>query len=475
MKKPFYITTTLPYVNADPHMGHALEFIRADIIARWKKSQDFEVFFNTGTDEHGQKVLEAAKKAGKSPQDYCDEYSKRFRELLPLLGVSDDANFIRTTDEHHVKAAQQFWKRVDANGYIAKRPYKARYCVGCEVEKTDSELVDGRCPIHPNLEIQIIEEENYFFKLSRFSDKLLELYDSKKFRVVPEFRLNEMREFIKKGLNDFSISRLKSKMPWGVSVPNDPDQVMYVWFDALPNYITALGWPEDQKKFDKFWKNGTPVQYCGKDNTRFQSVMWQAMLLAAGLPPTHTVAVNGFVTGEGGMKMSKSLGNVASPVDLVDEYGTDALRYFVSRELSTFEDSPFTPERFKNAYNTNLANGLGNLVSRIMKMAVDNGVVISESSLDDKIPDMKDFNIKDYCDFVWSEIQKTDRKIQEKQPFKTVKTDSVMGKTQIQYLVQQLYRIGKMLEPVMPKTGETIIRLIRENKIPEEPLFPRKE
>ncbi len=370
-KKPFYITTTLPYVNAEAHLGHALEFVRADIIARWKKLQGFEVFFNTGADEHGQKIAEAAKKVEKSPQEYADEYSKKLQGLKKTLGLSDDIHFIRTTDGNHIKAAQEFWKRVDKNGFIYKKNYKSKYCVGCELEKTDSELVDGKCPIHPNLEIEIIDEENYFFKFSEFGEKLLRLYDGKNFKVVPDFRLNEAREFVKRGLKDFSISRLKSKMSWGIPVPDDDSQVMYVWFDALVNYISTLGWPQDQKNFKKFWENGTPTQYCGKDNTRFQAVMWQAMLMAANLPPTNTVVVDGFITGEAGVKMAKSLGNVVSPIELVNEYGTDALRYFLAREVSSFEDSPFTIERFKTAYNSGLANGLGNLVSRVMKMASD--------------------------------------------------------------------------------------------------------
>ena len=220
-KKSFYITTTLPYVNAEAHLGHALEFIRADIIARWKKSQGFEVFFNTGADEHGMKISEAAKKAGKSPQDYVDEYSKKLRELENRLGLSEDVHFIRTTDPIHEKAAQEFWRRVDKNGFIYKKNYKTKYCVGCEEEKTESELVNGCCPIHPNLKLEIIDEENYFFKFSAFGDKLLSFYKKNPDFVVPDFRFNEVKEFVKRGLEDFSISRLESKMPWGIPVPGD--------------------------------------------------------------------------------------------------------------------------------------------------------------------------------------------------------------------------------------------------------------
>ncbi|HEY4500464.1 MAG TPA: class I tRNA ligase family protein, partial [Candidatus Paceibacterota bacterium] len=294
-----------------------------------------------------------------------------------------------------------------------------------------------------------------------------------------DFRMNEMREFIKRGLEDFSISRLRTKMAWGIAVPNDPDHIMYVWFDALINYISTLGWPEDTATFEKFWKNGTPTQYCGKDNTRFQSVMWQAMLIAAGLPPTHTVVVNGFVTGEGGIKMSKSLGNVVSPVDIINEYGTDALRYFVSRELSPFEDSSFTMERFKQAYNTNLANGLGNLVSRVMKMAVthlEKPIKVSENnfSLDYKKA-IEAFDIQTASNIIWKHITDADQLIQEKMPFKLIKIDKTKAVEIIGDLCVRLYKIGVLLEPILPKTSEIIKSLIRENKMPTAPLFLRRE
>lgn len=483
--KTFYITTTLPYVNAEPHVGFAMEIIRADVIARYKKLAGYEVFFNTGTDEHGQKLFDAAGKAGKPVLDYVDGYAARFRELLPKLGISTDIHFIRTTEKHHEKAAQEFWLRVQKNGYIYKKNYKAKYCVGCEETKTESELVEGKCVIHGTIP-QLVDEENYFFKFSEFGPRLLALYDTQVFRVVPEFRLNEMREFIKGGLQDFSISRLKTKMSWGVPVPNDSDHVMYVWFDALVNYISTLGWPEDAGTFEKFWTNGTPTQYCGKDNTRFQSVMWQAMLIAAGLPSTHTVVVNGFVTGEGGVKMSKSLGNVINPFDVVAEYdavsggrGDEVLRYFVCREIGSFEDSPFTMDRFKNAYNTALANGLGNLVSRVMKMATTNiekPVAVAEivQSLDyDKA--LNTFDLQSATHAIWKAITEADQLIQEKAPFKLVKVDKAAGQAIIGELVSRVYGIARMLEPIMPATAQTIQTLVKTHTMPATPLFMRKE
>jgi methionyl-tRNA synthetase len=488
-KKAFYITTTLPYVNAEAHMGHALEFIRADVIARNKKAQGYEVFFNTGTDEHGQKLFDTAASVGKEVKVYVDEYAAKFKKLLPLLGISNDIHFVRTTDTHHEKAAQEFWNRVAENGYIYKKNYKAKYCVGCEENKTESELIGGKCPIHLNRELETIEEENYFFRFSSLGEKILALYDSGTFHVIPEFRLNEMREFIKHGLEDFSISRLKTKMSWGIPVPGDEDHVMYVWFDALVNYVSTLGWPEDTVTFEKFWKDGTPTQYCGKDNTRFQSVMWQAMLIAAGLPNTNTVVVNGFVTGEGGIKMSKSLGNVVNPVDIVNGYGTDALRYFVAREIGSFEDSPFTVERFKAAYNSGLANGLGNLVSRVMKMATTYGVLfdVTKFTLDeDGLPKgdvfvsnykkaLDSFDIKLATDSIFGVVSHADLTIQNKQPFKLIKTNPEEAKEVVSWLLLDLNTIALMLKPILPGTAEIMCTLLRENKMPEKPLFLRKD
>ncbi len=277
--KNFYITTTLPYVNAPLHLGHALEFVRTDTIARYKKLQGYDVYFNTGTDEHGVKIYDKAHELGISVDKFVDQSFETFKEQIKIFGILEDAHFIRTTDEKHIKIAQDFWKVVEANGYIYKKSYEAKYCAGCESEKTDSELVNNECPLHPGKELKIISEENYFFKYSLFGDRLLKLYEDNPNFVIPDFRLNEIRNFVKGGLQDFSISRLKEKMPWGIEVPGDKSQVMYVWFDALTNYISTLA--DDgvetleellkSEKFIKYWVNGNPTQYCGKDNIRFQS------------------------------------------------------------------------------------------------------------------------------------------------------------------------------------------------------------
>lgn len=478
-KPPFYITTTLPYVNADPHVGFAMELVRADVVARSKKLSGYEVFFNTGTDEHGQKLLSDSKKAGREVKSYVDDFAAQFRGLKDILGISEDLHFIRTTDTHHEKAAQEFWRRCRDNGFIYKKNYKTKYCVGCELEKTDSELVDGKCAIHPTYEIEIIEEENYFFAFSKFEQPLLDFYKYHPNFVIPDFRFNEIKSFVERGLEDFSISRLKSKMSWGIPVPDDESQVMYVWFDALVNYISTLGWPDNEQWFEKFWTLGNPTQYCGKDNLRQQSAMWQAMLMAAKLPNSKQIIINGFFTGEGGIKMSKSIGNVVNPYDVVAEYGTDALRYYVIREVSMFEDSPFYMQRFKEVYNANLANGIGNLVSRTMNMVVSYDVDISQVLFpefkDIKHPAYETFELNKVADAIWDEIGELDVYIAENTPFKTVKTDPDKAHADLRHVVQGLARIAVALRPIMPDTSMKIIELIKTKQKPNEPLFLRKE
>lgn len=504
MSKPFYITTTLPYVNAEPHIGFAMEIVRTDVIARIKRLAGYEVFFNTGTDEHGIKVYRKAKEQSIESQIYVDGLAEKYRALTGKLGVGEGGvsggpiNFIRTTDIHHKTAAQEFWKLVDKNGFIYKKNYSIKYCVGCELEKTDSELVDGRCILHPTQELELINEENYFFKFSAFGDRLNALYNDRPDFVIPDFRFNEIKAFVSRGLEDFSISRVTSKMPWGIPVPGDTDQVMYVWFDALVNYISAIGWPDDEitdtsgaqakisGAFQKWWtETGGVVQYCGKDNIRQQAAMWQAMLMAAGLTPSRTIVINGFITGEGGLKMSKSLGNTVDPLEIVAEYGTDALRYYLVRELNPFEDSPFTMDKFKESYNAHLANGIGNLTSRVLKMAETNSIWISpgmgveqlqQGAVDWKEVEknLADFNIQKYCQGVSERIIKADKYIADNQPFKVIKTDKAEGEKMITFLLGELQAIAELLTPIIPQTAETILMLIQEKKIPSTPLFMRK-
>jgi methionyl-tRNA synthetase len=481
-KNNFYITTTLPYVNAPLHLGHATEIIRADAVARYKLLAGYDVFFNTGTDEHGQKIFESAEKAGKDPKEYVDYYAKLYKITLEKFGVLPEAHYIRTTDEHHVNAAQAFWKICFDNGYIYKKNYQAKYCIGCEEEKTESELVDGKCPEH-NRAPEIINEENYFFRFSAFQAELAQMYEDNPDFIVPSYRMNEMKEFIKRGLHDFSISRLKSKMSWGIPVPNDEEHVMYVWFDALTNYISTLGWPHTDGDFKRYWIEGTPTQYCGKNNTRFQGLMWQAMLLSVELPPTRQIVVDGFILGEGGVKMSKTLGNTIDPVDIIDTYGTEMLRYIVLREFHPFEDTAVSKDKLKEIYNANLANGLGNLVSRIMKMAITYDVeyeLFSEESMYAKFEllygkDMANFNIKNVMDGIWESISMLDRKIADEKPFAYFKEDPTRTKLTVATLVVFLNELAFFLKPFMPETSEHILTLIKEKKMPEKPLFVRKD
>jgi methionyl-tRNA synthetase len=477
--RPLYLTTTLPYVNAAPHIGFALEIVQADIIARYHRLAGRDVFFSTGTDEHGQKIAQKAAEEGRGVQEYVDHFAGQFGRLKDGLNLSNDA-FIRTTDPKHAAAAQELWRRCQEAGDIYKKKYKGLYCVGDEMFLKDGDLVDGKCPNHPNMEPVEIEEENYFFRLSAYQDRLGE-YLSREGAVLPEWRRQEALNFVNGGLEDFSISRERARMSWGVPVPGDENQVMYVWFDALANYISTLGWPDDAKgAFAKFWDGGEAVQMAGKDQVRFQSVMWQAMLMSAKIKCTDRVVYHGFIT-SGGQKMSKSLGNVIEPFELIGEYGTDAVRYFLARHVHPFEDSDFTLERFRELYNAGLANGLGNMASRVMTLSENYGVQTAladeqgRSSLEQDVAKaVEKFELNEALNRIWSEIDRIDRGITEKAPFRVIKTDEALGKALIQGFVQDLYAVAKALKPFMPDASEKILAAINENKKPET-LFPRKD
>ncbi len=484
--KPIFITTTLPYVNAEPHIGFALELVQADVLARYFKLLGREVLLNTGTDEHGSKIYQKALGLGMRVEDYVDSLSRKFRDLLKVLNIDqapESFRFIRTTDPIHIQAAQEFWRQCKQAGDIYKKRYQIKYCVGCELEKTDSELENGICPLHPNLEIELIDEENYFFRFSKYQAELLALYQQANF-VIPETRAKEISSFVEGGLEDFSISRLKSKMPWGIPVPEDDDQVMYVWFDALVNYISTLGWPKDKNSFNYWWeKSGGAIQLAGKDNLRQQSAMWQAMLKSVGLPSSKQIFIHGFFT-SGGQKMSKSLGNVVDPIGLVSEYGAEAVRYFLTRKTSPFEDTDYTPERFKEAYNSDLANGLGNLVSRVLKMSESYEVErpklgaveerLKEPFFTDYREQVEQYRFDRALDFVWMQIKEADLYIQNTTPFKLFKTDPKEARKHVVYLLGALGRISAGLAPFMPETAKKIDAYLRGESL-VEPLFLRRD
>lgn len=464
----FYLTTTLPYVNAAPHIGFALEIVAADVIARYQRLINKEVVFNTGTDEHGQKIYQQALENNQDPQAYADEYAVKFDDLKKLLNLSY-TNFIRTTSPDHKAAAQEFWRRCDANGYIYKSKYKTKYCVGCELEKTDSELEDGKCPLHPNNELDMREEENYFFKFSKFQKQLLDLYDKNPEFVKPVGKQKEITNFVKEGLRDFSISRLKEKMPWGVPVPNDPDHVMYVWFDALVNYISTIGWPQDQDNFKKFWP---VIQLAGKDNLRQQSAMWQAMLMAADLPNSKKILINGFI-GVDGQKMSKSLGNVIAPSELVEKYGIDGAR-FVIINLGVFgDDIDVTWQKLDETYTADLANGLGNLCSRVARMCEQNSVQGSVvSQFENNFSKLMDnYDLTNALNWITDQIAITDQYLSKTQPWKKE------GNEQKEILIEAVKRILSIfyhLQPFMPETSNIILDHFSQLKIASlAPLFPR--
>ena len=471
----YYITTTLPYVNAKPHIGFALEIVQADALARYHRLRGEEVIFNTGTDEHGQKIYEKALEEKKEPKAYVDEYAAKFDTLKEALNLSY-TNFIQTSDPKHEAAAQEFWKRCAARGDIYKARYQVKYCVGCELEKTDSELVDNRCPVHPNLELQLVDEENYFFKFSNYQQPLLDLYEKHPDFVVPENRLREIKTFVEGGLKDFSISRIASKMPWGVPVPGDDTQVMYVWFDALVNYISTLGWPDESGAFT-FWPG---VQVAGKDNLRQQSAMWQAMLLSAKIEPSRQIFIHGFITANG-QKMSKSLGNVVDPFAEVAEYGTDAIRYYLLREIPPGDDGDFSRPRLEERF-AELANRLGNLVGRVAAMtqkyfAGNVGVFDFEHTVVEKElgVHMNNYNFKAYIDRVFSIVDDANELIDKKAPFKLIKEDEAAAKAVLAEASEMIRFIARALACVIPQTSEEILR--RYGTIIEtgDPLFPRRD
>lgn len=473
-KRPFYLTTTLPYVNAAPHVGFALEIVHADIAARYRRLMGREVFFTTGTDEHGQKIYQKAQEEGREVKEYVDHFAGQFGRLKEALNLSNDA-FIRTTDPRHIEAAQELWKRCEAKGDIYKKKYTGLYCVGDEMFLKEGDLVDGKCPNHPNMTPVEIEEENYFFRLSAYQDKLVE-YLSRESVIVPDWRREEALRFVQGGLEDFSISREKSRMSWGIPVPGDETQVMYVWFDALTNYISTTGWPKEGGNFEKFWQTGEVVQMAGKDQVRFQSIMWQAMLMSGGVKTTDLVVYHGFIT-SGGQKMSKSLGNVIEPFALVDEYGTDAMRYLMAR-IHPFEDSDVTLEKLKETYNADLANGLGNMASRVMTLAqthlqgpVDVAIVPWPEEYTSA---MERFEINKALEYVWGRIAVLDQRITGEAPFKVVKEDPEKGRRMIIDMVKELAAIDLLLEPILPDTSKAIIEAIMANKKPEN-LFPRRD
>lgn len=475
----FYITTSIPYANDVPHIGHALEFLYADVLARFARQSGVQdVVFASGTDEHGSKIAEKAAELGKTPQELVDFNSQAFQDLLKALNVSNN-RFIRTTDKGHESRAQIIWKNLEKDIY--KNKYVGLYCVGCEefVTETTAAENNNTCPIH-NRPYERIEEENYFFKLSKYGAIIKQAIDEGSFIILPETKRNEILSLLNEGLEDISISRPVQKLAWGIEVPGDKTQVMYVWFEALMNYITVLGYPEHED-FAKYWP--ADVQVIGKDISRFHAAIWPGMLLSLGIDLPSTLYVHGFVNIDG-QKISKSLGNVIAPSDVIEKYGVDALRYYFLRHIPSYGDGDFTWEKFENAYNNELANELGNAVSRVVAMVekYQDGIVgeTPESEHDT-------FQYRDaltHCRFdraldeVWEQVRGLNQYIDTEKPWAIAKEgDAEHLREVLAYAVSCLIEIADLLEPFLPETATKIKNCFKEGLVAPlaGPLFPKTE
>lgn len=466
----FYITTAIAYVNAPPHIGHALEFILTDALARYRRLLGDEVYFLTGTDENSLNAVQAAEREGVDVRELVDRNAVRFIALKEALGLSYD-DFIRTTEKRHFDGAQKLWRACRPED-IYKRSYRGLYCVGCEAFYTEEELVEGLCPEH-KVRPEMVEEENYFFRLSAYQQELLDLIKSDRLRIVPATRRNEVLSFVEAGLEDFSVSRsTKRARGWGVPVPGDPSQIMYVWFDALSNYITALGYAYDDTLFRRMWQeNPETVHVIGKGIIRFHAVYWPAMLLSAGLRPPRTIFVHGYVT-RGGEKMSKTLGNVVDPFELVSRYGTDAVRYYFLREVSSTEDGDFTYEKLEMRYTADLANGLGNLVSRTLSMVerYNQGLVRRAGNPDGVLARAAREAVRDYraaferfelhqaTAAVWKLVDAANLYAQESRPWDLSRDPARRNELDavLYQLCEALRIVSILLQPIIPETARRI-------------------
>lgn len=475
----YYVTTSIPYVNAEPHIGFAMELLQADVLARYARQQGKTVLFATGTDEHGGKIAEKAAERGIKPQAFTDEVSQAFRDMTTLLTVSND-RFIRTTDKAHEQRAQLIWKHL-AKGDIYKGKYIGWYCTGDEAFFTETEVKanNGICPAH-NRPYEKIEEENYFFKLSKYTHDVGKAIESNDLRIIPETRRNEILSVITSGLDDISISRPKDKIAWGIPVPGDTSQVMYVWFEALMNYITVLGYPE-HADFKQFWP--ADVQIVGKDIIRFHAAIWPAMLLSLGLDLPKQLYVHGFIT-VAGKKMSKTLGNVIAPKDIIKQYGVDAFRYYFLRHMPSYSDGDFNQELFENAYNNELANELGNAVQRtlVMIQKYQNGLIGDIPPAEHDSAQYQEALAK--CQFdraldeVWEQVRGLNQYIDTEKPWEIAKLkDDDHLREVLAYQVSCLLEIADLLEPFLPTTAMTIRNIFSAGVVRplEHTLFPKHE
>lgn len=481
MGKNLYITTAIPYVNGTPHIGNALDYLIADIWARYQRQNDREVRFQVGTDEHGNKIAAKAHEAGMTPQAYTDSMYPNFESLMKKVGATY-TDFIRTTDPHHIGAVQYIWQQLEP--YIYKGTYEGWYNVGAESFVTEKEVAanNGIAPEH-NQPYQRLSEENYYFKTSEFTDQIREAIESGRMRIVPESRKNEFLELIRDGLQDVSVSRPVGNMSWGIPVPGDPSQAMYVWIDALANYITVLGYP-DREGWKDFWP--ADVQVIGKDILRFHAGIWPAMLLGLGLPLPKKLLVHGFIDSSG-QKMSKTVGNVVDPNEIIDQYGLDAFRYYFSRHIPTQDDGDFTWEKFENAYNGELGNDLGNVVQRVSSMIkrYQSGVIGDSPQTEHDTKKYHDYmaslEFNKAIDEIWISVHSLNQYIESVKPWevagrreKDPEAEAHLSEI-LAHCVGVLLQIGDLLIPFLPNTAAAIHEMFETGVVvdQESVLFPR--
>ena len=471
MSKNIYLTTAIPYVNGAPHIGHAVDYRQADVFARYRKLLGNEVRFQAGTDEHGNKIYQKSLELGIPVQEYVDQNVQKFRDFIKKLNV-EATDYVRTTDADHERRCQAIWTKIKPHLYRSK--YEGWYCTGCEGFITQKEYDEnnGICPDHQK-PYEKLAEENYYLRISDFKAEIAAKIENDEMKILPEFRKKEILKLLADS-PDVSVSRPKSQLTWGVQVPDDEDQVMYVWIDALANYITILGYPEND--ISDWWP--AAAQFVGKDILRFHAIIWPAILLALDLPLPKVLCSHGMVLADG-QKMSKSIGNVVDPSEVISKHGIDAFRYFFLRHIDTFADSDFTWEKFENAYANELANDLGNLVQRLSVMASKNGVVSQKPDLnfDEQYLNLMDnFEFSKAFDYAWEKVQDINKHIDDSKPWILAKTSPDEAQKCLAKLIQELLSANHMLKPFLPETAGKIENIFANGDQilpPETPLFPK--
>lgn len=494
-KKQFYVTTSIAYVNAAPHIGYAMELVQGDVLARYHRVKGESVFFLTGTDEHGKKVAEAAEKAGMGLQGYTDSVTARFKELCAALNISYD-KFIRTTDEQHVSYVEHVWKHMEENGDIYKAQYEGRYCIGCEAFLREAEIdEEGKCRIHKK-EPQAVKEENHFFRFSKYAKEVERMIRDDEILIMPEFRKQEILNlFSDEGIKDFSVSRPKESVKWGIPVPGDDSQIIYVWIDALMNYLSGV--EKTESPMTQIWP--ADVHIVGKDIMRFHVMMLPAFLLALGYPMFRAIAIHGFIMAEG-QKMSKSLGNVIDPFSVIEKYDKEAVRYYLLREIPSDDDGDFSIARFQERYAADLQNGLGNLVSRVSTLgngnpeavkgvSVNGGTIRTQEVYKEYEKAIDAFQLHRALECVWTLVERSNKLVEEAKLWELAKSDTGRANTVFAELAHYLASVAYMLAPFLPETAEKVATAIGADiaglsgdadivvhfQKPAQPLFPRLE